>query len=693
METSEVRSICDRYGVDSLLSSILIRRGLTTPENIKFYLESDVRYLHNPFLFKDMEDVIDRLHIAKEEQEIVLVFGDKDVDGVTSSVILFESLKILDLDIKWKVPTGDDSYGLSLKVVEDAYENNVSLILTVDCGISAYESIDRARELGIDVIIIDHHNPRDGSLPNANFIINPKLDDSGYPFNGLAACGVVSKVVWALSFSLIDSLYKSNLCFIHGEEIDGNISFSAVKLINLVTVSEMVMENQENFISYIQGEQILVYGENEQKKLFSKIFGNGSDLNVIDIKPEIERVIKGISDRSFKELLNLSKMKLYTNDEFRPIDLLINLFVTYIERRYQDSFEPFYKSLDLVALGTVADMMPLRDENRILVKKGLVSLSKTGRDGLQALLVKQNLLGKSITSKDIAWVLAPIINSAGRMKRADVAVNLLLGEDPDMRNKNVLDILALNKERRSISESIWSNLYGDLHNSFDEYNEKLVVLYHDDMVKGVTGIIAARSLSTFNVPAIIIATEGDQLSASIRSTGDLDIDMFFKTCKTLLIEWGGHKCAAGFKLRKCDLKKLLTMIKKLIISGEMVKKSKKMSDKLIIDAFIPKNYLSPDIIRINDTFEPFGESNGHLNFVTKKVKLLDINFMGKTEKKHLKLLIEIGEYKWPAIFWNSADRAGRDFTKGDEVDIAYRVERNFYGGNEILQLNILDIMK
>lgn len=693
VESGKVRSLCDKYGIDSLLSSILVRRGLTTSKDIKFFLEDDYRYLHNPFLFNDMEDVIDRLHVAVEEEEKVLVFGDKDVDGVTSSVLLYESLKILELDVSWQVPKGDDSYGLSVKVVDEAYAKDISLILTVDCGISAFESIAHAAELGIDVIIIDHHNPREGALPKATFIINPKLENSGYPFNGLAAVGVVSKVIWAICYSMIDTLYKSPLCFLHGEKTESGIIFTATKMLNLVPISEMTLEQPADFISYLSGQQILVYGESEQKQLFSEVFGTGTELHVVDIKPEIERVLRGISGRSFDELKSLSKMKLYSEKEFRGIDLLVNLFITYIERRYIESFEPFHNCLDLVALGTVADLMPLKDENRILVRKGLGVLSRTKRNGLQALLLKQNLLGKNISSKDIAWGIAPIINSAGRMKKADVAVNLLLGEDPELRNKNALDILALNKERRSISESLWSSLYNDLHKAFDDNKEKMVILYHDDMVKGVTGIIAARCLSTFNVPAIILAKEGDQLSASIRSTGDLDINLFFSGCKDILTEWGGHNCAAGFKLKKSDLNSLLSKVHKMINRGDIVKNVKKKIEKIVVDAFIPANYLSPEIIKTNDYFEPFGEGNPPLSFVTKSTKIIDINFMGKGEKKHLKLLFEIGEYKWPAIYWNSADRAGRDFTKGDTVDIAYRVERNFYGGSETLQLNILDIIK
>lgn len=700
VKPEEIRELCEKYGVDRLLASILIRRGITKPEDIKFYLESDPRYLHNPFLFTSMEDAVDRLQMAAEEGEKVLVFGDKDVDGVTSSVILYESLKeLLELELSLRVPTGDDSYGLSVNVVEEAYKSDISLILTVDCGISAYEAIDKANEYGIDVIVLDHHNPREGALPKASVIINPKLEDSGYPFDGLAAVGVVSKLIWALCFSRIDSVYKSRLCFLHGEEDGDTINFSALKLYNHVTEARIDLSFSEDkqddvvkLVDFIKGEQIIVYGASKQKALFSRLIGS-ADLHVLDIQPEIERVLTGIAGHSFETLLRHSKMRLYSKESFTGIDLLKNLFITYIERRYEDKFNPFIHSLDLVALGTIADLMPLRGENRILVKKGLDILGRTRRDGLQALMLKQNLMGKDISSKDISWGLAPIINSAGRMKQADIAVDLLLGLDPDMRNKNALKILELNKERRSISESIWVNLYSDFHDSFEEFGKKILVHYDESITKGVTGIIAARALSSFGVPSIIIAKDAGSLSGSIRSLGNLDINALFKGCSDILTEWGGHNCAAGFKLKVENLKKLKDRIRQISKNREIITEVTNRTDKLLLDAYLPSDYLSPEIMKINDIFEPFGEGNSHLNFATKGVKILDINFMGKVEKKHLKMLIEIGKFKWPAIYWNGAERVGRDFTKGDVVDVAYRVERNFYGGSETLQLNILDIIK
>ncbi|OQY39291.1 MAG: single-stranded-DNA-specific exonuclease RecJ [Spirochaetaceae bacterium 4572_7] len=698
INSNTVKSLQGRYGVSSLLASLLVRRNITDPDDIKFFLENDSRYLHNPFLFKDMEDVVDRVHVAIDEGEKILIFGDKDVDGVTSTVILYEALETLGLDVIWRVTVGDNGYGLSTETVEEAYKNNISLIFTVDCGITNFESINMAKDMGMDVIILDHHNQRPGELPKALSIINPKLDDSTYPFSGLAACGVVSKVLWALSFSFLDTLYKSNICFLDITESNGVVEITASKLYNLLSISRVSvnldcsLEDKERLVNFLQGEQILIYNEGSLSNILKDFFGSGYNINLLNIMPEIQRVLPGVGGRPLGDLLEKSKMKLYSPNGFTQMDLIENLFITYVERRYSEKFTMFTDSLDLVALGTVADMMPVKDENRILIKKGLKLLRSSKREGLQALLLKQNLLGKNITSKDISWVIAPVINSAGRMKKANMAVELLICKDRDMKHKLTLDVLAVNKERRELSDSLWLSCFTQLNESFEEFNNKIVFAYHDDMIKGITGIIAAKALSVFSVPGIVLARDGEFVVGSIRSRGELNIGTLMVNCGSMILEWGGHKSAAGFRLKYSDMPKLKALLKKEIKKEGIIDKVNRNNKSVKVDASIPNSYLNPGIIDIYDTFEPFGDGNPQLTLTTKGVKIIDINFMGKGEKKHLKMLLEIGEQRWPGIFWNAAELVGTEFTKDDVVNIAYRVERNFYGGNETLQLIILDII-
>ena len=200
IDPDSVKGLAERYGIDILTASIFSRRGITDSEDLKFYLENDLRYTHNPFLFEEMEDAIDRIRQAAEEGEKVKIFGDRDVDGITSTVILKKGLASIGIDADWSLPEGNDPYGLTMEGVDKFAEEDGSLLITVDCGISNFREIEYARGKGIDTIVIDHHLPSE-EIPPAVAIINPKSNDSCYPFRDLAACGVVAKVVWALSFS------------------------------------------------------------------------------------------------------------------------------------------------------------------------------------------------------------------------------------------------------------------------------------------------------------------------------------------------------------------------------------------------------------------------------------------------------------------------------------------------------------
>ncbi|MFW6207498.1 MAG: DHH family phosphoesterase, partial [Spirochaetota bacterium] len=234
IEKDSVRSIAGKYGVDLLTASILVRRGVTEPEQIKFYLENDLMFSYNPFLFTEMEDAVDRIQQAVAEGEKVKIFGDRDVDGITSTVLLKEELQKLGVDAEWALPLGNDPYGLTVEVVEEFAAADGELLITVDCGISNIAEITRARELGIDTIVIDHHNPQD-ELPPAIALIDPKIADSGYPFRDLAGCGVVAKLIWALEFSQTE-MYKEELVLLHARPGNDTVILEAVKISNLVEV-------------------------------------------------------------------------------------------------------------------------------------------------------------------------------------------------------------------------------------------------------------------------------------------------------------------------------------------------------------------------------------------------------------------------------------------------------------------------
>ncbi|MCL2472317.1 MAG: DHH family phosphoesterase, partial [Treponema sp.] len=209
-----VKGIASNYGCDLLTASILVRRGLVTGTEIKYFLENDPRHLHNPFELPGMEDAVERILAAKEEGEKVLVFGDRDVDGISAAALVMGFLASLGMDASVRIPTGDEPYGLSIQAVEEFAAAYGTLIITVDCGISNIQEVKKAGELGVDVIITDHHNPQE-LLPPALAIVNPKLNGSKYPFRDLAGCGVAYKLVTALRFAMKSELYGQPVCLLN----------------------------------------------------------------------------------------------------------------------------------------------------------------------------------------------------------------------------------------------------------------------------------------------------------------------------------------------------------------------------------------------------------------------------------------------------------------------------------------------
>ena len=205
-----IKALDTRYSCGPLVSTILARRGITEGEDILYFLEDDLRYQHNPFLFNEMEDAVDRIMDAKAEGEKVLIFGDRDVDGITSTVLLYECLKDLGIDVSYRLPKDDEPYGLNIQAIDDFAENYGSLIITVDCGISNYDEIQYAHEKGISVIITDHHTPPE-KLPEDCIIINPKMEGEDYPFEHISGCAVAYKLATALRFLKAMPINKSLL--------------------------------------------------------------------------------------------------------------------------------------------------------------------------------------------------------------------------------------------------------------------------------------------------------------------------------------------------------------------------------------------------------------------------------------------------------------------------------------------------
>lgn len=696
------KELNDKYGVDPLTASIFIRRGITSGEDIKFFLEDDKRFLHNPFEFHDMEDAVDRITQAKEEGEIVFIFGDRDVDGITSTTLLYEYLVSIGIQTQWKVPSGNEPYGLTQSVIDDVKKSGASLLITVDCGISNAKEIAYASEAGIDVIVLDHHNPPE-QIPSPAVIINPKCEDSGYPFKDISGCAVVYKVLCALRFSKSD-FYKNEVCLLTIKKANGANTIECLKTQNLIKkdfISETVTPHTLSFqktrlFDFLQGQPIFVWDKDLTLKLLKETFDDKADFNLTDLRPQIASDFPALANLSLLRLKKLSKIAKYNPKESSEIYGFFNIFVTFIRKQLKKQFpgdeELEEKELQLTALAALADVMPLKNENRILVRKGIESLNNgKARSGLAELLSKMSLAGKRLSSVNLSWNIVPALNATGRMGQPQVAVELFTEKDPDKINELADSVLEMNRKRKDLLGEAYALIMskGLAQQSIKDHSGKLCVIVDERIHRGVAGILSGRLMQEYKVPAITVTFADGLAIGSMRSCRGFSALPFLSMMSDIFTTYGGHDLAAGFSFDQSRTKEFKEKLKRL----SQVIELKAETETVKTDAELPAQYLTPDVMKVVDRFEPYGEQNRELTFMSKKLRISDALIMGKTERMHLKLTFDCGKTKWPAVFWNEADRLHKDIEKGDLADVIYRIERNQYNGFETPQMVIIDIRR
>ncbi len=695
-----VKALCDLYGVDALTASIMVRRGITQANDVLYFKESDLRFLHNPFLFSNMEDAVDRITSAKEEGEKILIFGDRDVDGVSATAILYTYLQKSGYDVSWRLPVGDDAYGLSMQAVDDFAKDYGSLIITVDCGISNAAEVAHARELGIDVIVTDHHNPPE-TLPDASAILDPKVKDSGYPFADISGAAVSYKLVEALRFSESE-LYKAEIALLNVRpaETEG-VYIDCVKVRNLVRTASLsehirgggISIAQTKLPEFLKGAQIFTWNEEAVKKQLSDIFGRGVEFNTADLRPEVSKLIPSLSRMSLLAAKDASRIAKYSAHPISEIDGFYNIFVSFAEKKIETKqiLADRQNDLELVAIAAIADIMPLKDENRILVKAGLDAINEGKvRPGLVELFSRLSVAGKKISSSDLSWTVIPALNAAGRMGESNAALEMLISPDADVREKRAEEIIALNEKRKAFVGDAASVTAIQAEESFERCGKKLCVVVDERINKGVTGILASRLMAKYKTPAIVITfIDGDVAVGSMRSCRGLNATDFLASLGDIFISYGGHNCAAGFSFPKEKLplftERLKTAALHIVLDPE--------SDTLDVDAELPAPYLSPAILSVVDAFEPFGEGNREIVFLSKALPVTDATLVGKSERRHLKITFDCGKYKFPALFWGEGERLGRDFNKGDVLDVLYSMNRNTFNGAVTPQMIITDFVR
>jgi len=547
--------------ISKALSNILVARGISNVASAREFLTPRLDSLHDPFLFEDMEKATRRILQAVVQREKILIYGDYDVDGISSTAVLHSLLKMVDGDVGYHIPDRlGEGYGMRTERLKMAADDGVKLIITVDTGISGIEEITLAKEYGIDVVVTDHHEPGE-TLPPAYAIINPKLSDTKYPFRDLAGVGVAFKLAWAIAQS------------------------------------------------------------------------------------------------------------------FSPT------------RRVSDEFREFLlDALALVSLGTVADVVPLLDENRVFVKFGLKALENTTRPGLRALLEKTGLAGRKLRSTDIAFRLAPRLNAAGRMGRSSLGMELFTTDSTREAERIAGELERENRNRQKIEAKIFENATQCLSEK-ENVCEKIIVLAQEGWHSGVTGIVAAKLADAFNRPVVLIAVNGETGKGSARSMPDVHIYDLLLKCSEDLIGFGGHAAAAGFEIHTKDIDDFCLQVEEnahKMIEPESLKK------KLKSDMCCSLCSLSIETVRELEQLRPYGEGNPEPIFISDKTAVAGKPHVIGRDGKHVAMQLRTNNSVFRAVGFGMADVI-ESLGSFEEISVAYVPVINSWRGYDTVELELRDI--
>jgi single-stranded-DNA-specific exonuclease len=547
-----VARLCRELNIPNIIARLLVLRGLTDPESAQRFLNPTLNQLHDPFLLADMKPAVARLRRALEQGEKILIYGDYDVDGTMAVVILLTALRGLGGQVEAFMPHRlSDGYGMRVGVVEEAAAKDFRVVISVDTGIREHEALTRARELGLDCIVTDHHLP-DGHLPPACAILNPHRAECGYPEKHLAGVGVAFKLVQALL----------------GERLSGRVLQSYLKV---------------------------------------------------------------------------------------------------------------------VAIGTIADVVPLMGENRVIARFGLEGLRQPSQAGLQALLEVSGLEGRKISAGDVGFRVAPRLNAAGRMENARDVIDLFTCSD-HQKTREIADRLEkLNRERQRVEDGILREIVEIMDRQPDKRDRYSLVLAGEGWHRGVIGIVAQRVVERYHRPALVIGV-GDGLGVgsgrSIRAFHLLDA---LTAMQDLFERFGGHARAAGFALPSARIAELETRFEQYARS---VLKPHDLEPVLRVDAEVSGAEIDWTLFEALETLAPFGCGNPTPVLAARDFRLV----LGPRilQEKHLKLRVACGPRSFDAMGWGMAER-GATLAPGQSLDMAFTLDQNVFQDVTTLQLVINEI--
>lgn len=550
VDNEKIEELQKKYNINKLLATIIANRGITG-EQINRFLNPKRSDFYNPYGMPDMEIAVERIEKAIKNQEKTIIYGDYDVDGITSVTVLKSFLEERGLQVGVYIPNRlEEGYGLNKEAVEKISKQGYTLMITVDCGISAVEEVKYANELGIETIITDHHEPGN-EIPEAMAIVDAKRKDNTYPCRNLAGVGVVFKLIQAISIKI------------------------------------------------------------------------------------------GLEEKEY------------------------------------------LKYLDIVCIGTISDIVPLTDENRVIVKLGLKLVEQTRNLGLRAILQATGY--NKIDSITISFGIAPRINACGRMGHQEEALKLFLSKDINEVNMLTQKLNEYNKIRQEIEKNIFSDAIVQIEEKKLE-NKNTIVLMGKNWHHGVIGIVASKITEMYFKPSILLCEEDDYGKGSGRSIPGFDLYETLTECKESIDRFGGHSMAVGITVKKEKFNEFKEKI-------EQIAKEKNIEEIvpiLKIDAQINLDEISRDMVESLKELEPFGEENKTPLFLFRNLKIDSIRAL--TEGKHLKLTLKDNKNIVNAIGFNLGEYSN-EYKIGDRIDVVGNLEINSFNGVENIQINIKDLMK
>jgi single-stranded-DNA-specific exonuclease len=549
----DIEQLSKELKTPPVITQVLAQRHITDFQSAKTFFNPMLQYLHDPFLMIDMDKAVKRTIKALQDGEHIMIYGDYDVDGVTGTSLLYRALEQLGGKVSFYIPERQkEGYGLSISGIREAAGKDISLIVSVDCGITAIDEVAYANESDIDVIICDHHQPAE-HLPDAVAVLDPKRKDSTYPFADLAGCGV--------AFKFLQGLYER--------------------------------------------------------------------LNV-------------------------------------PMHKLVRF-------------------LDLVAIGTSADIVPMVDENRIMVKHGLDLINSNPDVGVRALINIAKMKRREITPNTIVFFLAPRINAVGRMGSASHAVHLLISKEASYASRIARHLESENRNRRSIDEHTFleaQQLVEGQH--VDGKLPHGLVLYKNEWHIGVVGIVASRIAEKYHRPTVLMSIHNGIAKGSARSVPGIDIYSALQNCRELLLEFGGHKYAAGVTIKEENLVSFAECFNENIMAeNPMVERA-----ALEINARIRLNDIQSEVMRFLQFMKPFGPANMRPLFLAENISV--VGNVSVFSEKHVKFKVQQDGFTIDAIFFNGADYL-EDIKTGNISNIVFSIEESTWNGTTTVQLRIRDL--